>query len=131
MGNSNNKSTDIGKHSLTINNNNNISVLSANTEKKINNLQFLYFTYKIPIKSILNKNISVKYNNYLDNSSKEYYLKLDISDSTYIIYGKKKMYELTYYNEDHNIKFRFDNINSNYIDIIYNITINYNLQSNK
>ena len=41
------------------------------------------------------------------------------------------MYELTYYNEDHNIKFRFDNINSNYIDIIYNININYNLQSNK
>ena len=130
MGNSSTKSTDIGKHSLTITANDNTEVLSATAEKKLTDLQFLYFTYKIPIKSLLGKPITVIYTNYIDKTTKEYNLFLNLDDVTLININNKKIYELTYYNNDHNIKFRYDDINNNTIDIIYNITINYNLPNN-
>lgn len=130
MGNTSTKSNNLGEHSLTINFNNTTEVLSAINEKKLNNLQFLYFKYKIPVNSLLNKQISVKYTNYINKNTKEYNLILNSSDIKLININKKKMYELTYYNNDHNIKFRYNNINNNNIDIIYNIIINYNLDNN-
>ena len=69
MGNSSTKSEDIGKHSLTINANNKTEVLSVIFEKKLTDLQFLYFTYKMPIKLLLDKNITVKYANYIDKDT--------------------------------------------------------------
>lgn len=129
MGNSSTKSEDIGKHSLTINANNKTEVLSVIFEKKLTDLQFLYFTYKMPIKLLLDKNITVKYANYIDNTTTIYNLNLTLEDVKIININKKKIYELTYYNNNHNIKFRYSDINSNTIDIVYNIKINYDLSS--